>query len=328
MLHAGKWRGEYMNAKRTPVVCIVGPTAVGKTELSLQVAEHLQTEIVSADSMQVYRHMDIGTAKLPSRARRGIVHHMLDVSEPWELFTVHDYALGARTAVADMVCRGKVPVVVGGTGLYIRALMDGYDFTGTSRNSALRTELEAESIAYGSAALHDRLSALDPEAAGRIHPNDARRIIRALEIVLDSGQPVRKNHRPDEFAGQIVPVMIGLDVPRTVLYARINQRVDEMMERGLEGEVRGLLAMGCRSEHTSMQAIGYKELVSHVRGECSLENAVHMIKQASRRYAKRQLSWFRADHRIEWYVLEEDDMMLSSSKLVSLIDDRIDHMGI
>ena len=315
-----------MNAKCTPVVCIVGPTAVGKTELSLQVAEYLGSEIVSADSMQVYRYMNIGTAKLPSHARRGIVHHMLDVAEPWELFTVHDYAIAARTAVADIARRGQVPVVVGGTGLYIRALVDGYDFTATSRNNALRTELEAESVTYGSPHLHDRLRALDPDAAAKIHPNDARRIIRALEIVLGSGQPVRENYRPqNESDVQIMPVMVGLDAPRTDLYERINQRVDAMMEQGLEDEVRALLNMGCTSEHTSMQAIGYKELVSYVRGECSREDAVNGIKQASRRYAKRQLSWFRADRRIEWYALQEDDMMLSSSELVLRISDRLGH---
>lgn len=321
--------GEQMTVKYIPVVCIVGPTAVGKTELSLLVAEQLGSEIVSADSMQVYRHMNIGTAKLPPHARRGIVHHMLDIAEPWESFTVHDYAAGARAIIAELARRGKVPVVVGGTGLYIRALVDGYDFTATSRNDALRADLEKESKTYGGGYLHDRLEALDADAAGRIHPHDTRRIIRALEIVLGSGQPVRENYQSkgeDVKSDHIVPVLVGLNALRPDLYARINHRVDTMIAQGLADEVRALLDMGCTQEHTSMQAIGYKELVSYVQGECSLEEAVGMIKQASRRYAKRQLSWFRADRRIEWYVLQEDDMMLSSSELVSRISDRLERL--
>ena len=292
---------------KQPVVCIVGPTAVGKSDVSLELAEAFRGEVISADSMQVYRHMDIGTAKLPVNERRGIAHHMIDVVSPLETFTVHNYAVMARVALNDIVARGHLPIVVGGTGLYIRALVDHFDFTQTERNDALREELSQQARSYGTSVLYERLLQLDPDAASRIHHNDERRLIRALEVVLTTGKPMAMNYRIDE--SPYLPVIIGLTMERTRLYARIEQRVEHMIEAGLEQEVRTLFSMGCTSSHTSMQAIGYKEFAGVIHGELSLEQATAEIKQATRRYAKRQLSWFRADPRIRWYETPEDGMM-------------------
>lgn len=289
------------------VVCLVGPTAVGKTALSLDVAEALDAEIISADAMQVYRGMDIGTGKVLLEERRGIVHHMIDVADPTQSYTVHDYVQNAQAVLSDLAERGRMPVVVGGTGLYVRSLLEQFDFANTAHDATLRARLTEEADQEGSQALHARLRALDDVTAARIHPNDARRIIRALEIVMTTGHPVEHSRvaRPSPYR----PVLIGLTADREALYRRIERRVDGMMRMGLIGEVQDLLAQGCRPTDTAMQAIGYKEIVNYLQGQCTLEDAIDAIKKASRRYAKRQWSWFRADSRIVWYEGSEDGMM-------------------
>lgn len=289
------------------VLCIVGPTAVGKTELSLTVAEAAGGEIVSADSMQVYRTMDIGTAKIPVAERRDITHHMLDIVEPTCSFTVHQYVESARPIIVDIARRERLPVVVGGTGLYVRALIDGFDLARTARDDGLRRMLQDRARRDGPAALHELLAQRDKIAATRIHPHDVRRVVRALEIIEHTGQPVAQSYRPEP--AWCRAVFVGLTMQREVLYRRIEQRVDHMMEEGLLQEVAGLLAQGCTRNHTAMQAIGYKEMVGHILGEMSLDAAVAEIKRASRRYAKRQLSWYRADPRVIWYETPEDGMM-------------------
>ena len=289
------------------VVCVVGPTAVGKTELSLAVAQAMDGEIVSADSMQVYRQMDIGTAKIPMEKRRNIPHHMLDVVEPTSAFTVHQYIEMARPIILDIARRERLPIVAGGTGLYVRALVDGLDLTKTARDDALRLMLHERAAREGPTVLHDMLAERDETAALRIHPHDVRRVVRALEIIDHTGRTVAQSYRPEP--AWCRPVFVGLTMPRPVLYGRIEQRVDHMMEEGLLQEVKSLLARGCTRDHTSMQAIGYKEIVRHLRGEISLDMAVDEIKRASRRYAKRQLSWYRTDHRVIWYETPEDGMM-------------------
>lgn len=290
-----------------PFIGIVGPTAVGKTELSLVLAEKLNGEIISADSMQVYKHMDIGTAKLPMNERRGIPHYMIDVVEPMATYSVHEYAVAARNHLRSIFARGKVPIVVGGTGLYFRALTENFDFTETNRNDELRQELEDLANVQGAPALHQKLAERDPVAANRIHPNDKKRIIRALEIVLQSGRSVQDNYQTQE--RPFVPILMGLNDERERLYRRIDARVDHMLELGLLDEVRDLMEMGCNESHTAMQAIGYKELLDYFYERITLTDAVATIKTASKRYAKRQLSWFRADKRIWWYHLQEDGMM-------------------
>lgn len=292
---------------KQPLLCLVGPTAVGKTDLSLDLAEQLQAEIVSVDSMQVYRHMNIGTGKVPLSERRGIQHHMIDVAEPTHPFTVHEFAEQARPLLQAIYARGKLPLLVGGTGLYVRALVDQYDFAQTDRDPVLRAQLEQEVDAEGAHILHARLQEQDPESAARIHPHDARRIIRALEIVQTTGGTVKNSSARAE--SPYHPVMIGLTCERDTLYSRIGQRIDHMVEQGLVREVEDLLALGCNEQHTAMQAIGYKEILEYLRGACTLQESIDTMKQASRRYAKRQWSWFRADKRLVWYERTEDGMM-------------------
>ncbi len=292
---------------KLPVICVVGPTAVGKSDLGLELAKRYNGEIISADSMQVYRHMDIGTAKLPFVDRQGITHHMIDVVSALETFTVHDYAAMARPILQDIHTRGHLPIVVGGTGLYVRALIDHFDFTKTKRNISLREQLASESREVGSIVLHERLQNLDPVSAARIHPNDERRLIRALEVVLQTGQPMSQSYQGEE--SPFKPILLGFTMERSRLYARIDHRVHKMIDQGLVAEVESLLSMGCTASHTSMQAIGYKELTGYLAGESSLDQAVETICQATRRYAKRQLSWFRADPRIQWYETPEDGMI-------------------
>ncbi len=292
---------------KLPVICVVGPTAVGKSDMGLELAKHYNGEVISADSMQVYRHMDIGTAKLPVLEQQGIVHHMIDVVSALDTFTVHDYAAIARPILQDIHARGRLPIIVGGTGLYVRALIDHFDFTQTKRNMRLREQLASEAREAGSGILHERLQKLDPVSAARIHQNDERRLIRALEVVLETGQPMSKSYQGEE--SPYTPILLGFTMERLRLYARIDQRVHGMIDQGLVAEVEALLSMGCTAAHTSMQAIGYKELTGYLAGDSSLDQAVEAICQATRRYAKRQLSWFRADPRIQWYETPEDGMI-------------------
>jgi len=222
-----------------PLLCLVGPTAVGKTELSLDLAEALNAEIVSADSMQVYRTMDIGTGKITVQEQRGIAHHMIDVADPIYAYTVHEYAEQARPILAEIIARGRLPLIVGGTGLYVRAVIDHFDFAGTDRNPELREQLNQEAERLGSPILHARLQLLDGEAASRIHPNDARRTIRALEIVMTTGQPRSANFQGTESPYR--PILIGVTSERQALYRRIEQRIDHMVEKGLVNEVSALV---------------------------------------------------------------------------------------
>ncbi|OPG15600.1 tRNA (adenosine(37)-N6)-dimethylallyltransferase MiaA [Ferroacidibacillus organovorans] len=293
---------------KTRILCIVGPTAVGKTELSLQLAEALSGEIVSADSMQVYRGMDIGTAKLLMNQRRGIVHHMIDVADPTEVYTVHRYAVQARKTIDEIALRGKTPIVVGGTGLYVRALTEHFDFTETRENEAFRAQLTARAEREGVQRLHEELMLRDPEAATRIHPNDLRRIIRALEVNEITGKTLHENWNQGD--SPYDSVMIGLTLSRDALYQRIDARVLQMMEEGLLDEVERLRARGCRRDMASMQAIGYRQVFDFFEGLISREAMIDEIKKASRRYAKRQWSWYRNDQSVHWYDRSEDGMIL------------------
>ncbi|MCR4401711.1 MAG: tRNA (adenosine(37)-N6)-dimethylallyltransferase MiaA [Firmicutes bacterium] len=284
------------------LVVIVGPTAVGKTDVSMEVAARLPGEIVSCDSMQVYRHMDIGTAK-PSPAERSLVpHHLIDVVDPDEAFNVAIFQELARAAIRDIASRGLVPVLVGGTGLYVRAAVDDFLFPWGGTSPELRRELKAEAKVHGAPALHQRLVEVDPVAAHRIHPNDARRIIRALEVHAVTGRPISEMWRKGGAGRMRVDrlVMVGLVREREALYERIDRRCDAMIRDGLVDETRALLDRGYERALTAGQALGYKEIVDHLRGMCSLSDAVEAMKRNTRRYAKRQLTWFRADPRVEW----------------------------
>ncbi len=283
------------------IVCIVGPTASGKTRLSVELAQAMGAEIVSFDSMQLYRHMDLGTAKPTPEERGGVPHHMLDVLEPDEPCSVSRYVELADVCVQDILARGKPVVLVGGTGLYIDALIAGRSFAPYPQTGR-REELTRIADEQGTEVLLERLRQVDPEAAARLHPSNRKRVIRALEVWLETGKTITQHNletqaQPPKYA----PVWLGLNFPdRAQLYARIDLRARQMFDGGLAAEVQALLASGVPDSATSMQAIGYKEVVRALRGACSMEEALAEVQQSSRRYAKRQLTWFRRNAAVRW----------------------------
>lgn len=288
-------------SKKIVVVC--GPTASGKTALSIALAKAFNGEVVSADSMQIYRRMDIGTAKPTRGEMDGIPHHMLDVAQPGESYSVSRYVQEATACVEDILSRGKLPIVCGGTGLYIDGLIRGGDFQPSGVDSGLREQLEEEWAQQGADAMMARLAAVDPDSAARLHLSDKRRILRALEVFLSTGETITvHNARSKAVPPRYDALMIGLNTePRDILYGRIDRRVDDMLKQGLLREVQSLLEDGLL-EGTAAQAIGYKELLAYFRGEMTLEAAADLIRQKSRNYAKRQLTWFRRDERVKWIV--------------------------
>jgi tRNA dimethylallyltransferase len=287
-----------------PIVALVGATASGKTGLSLDLAERLGGEVVNTDAMQVYRGMDVGTAKLPAPERRGVAHHLLDLLEVTEPATVALFQQWARAAIADIRGRGRTPVLVGGSALYTRAIVDRFEFPGT--DESLRRELEVELERVGSAALHTRLAGVDPEAAARIEPDNGRRVVRALEVVALTGRPFSASLPRLEYADPLT-VQIGVDIDRPTLDERIGRRVDEMFAAGFVEEVEALLARGLAEGRTANRAIGYREVMGHLAGDRTLAEAVEQTKTATRRFARRQDSWFRKDPRIVWVAHDDPD---------------------
>ncbi|MBO4930488.1 MAG: tRNA (adenosine(37)-N6)-dimethylallyltransferase MiaA [Clostridia bacterium] len=285
------------------IVVICGPTASGKTALSIALAKAFDGEVVSADSMQIYRRMDIGTAKPTREEMDGVPHHMLDVAEPGEAYSVSRYVEEATACVEDILARGKLPIVCGGTGLYIDGLIRGTDYQPAGTDNGIRERLEGEWEAQGAEQMMARLAAADPDSAARLHLSDKRRILRALEVYLATGETITvHNARTKAIPPRYEAVMIGLNTePRQILYDRIDRRVGGMLEQGLLQEVQSLLEDGLL-EGTAAQAIGYKELLAYFRGEMTLEIAADLIRQKSRNYAKRQLTWFRRDERVKWIV--------------------------
>lgn len=282
-------------ARALVVVC--GPTAVGKTALAVALARCLDAEIVCADSRTVYRGMDIGTAKPSAATRTAVPHHLLDVADPLETFTVAQFQRLARAAIADIRRRGKQPLLVGGTGLYIRAVVDDLRIPAVAPDPVLRARLEDVARTRGPEALHAQLQALDPVAASRIHPHNVRRVVRALEVCLATGRPISDQQRRGE---PTAAVLVGLWRARDDLYRRIEARVDEQLAAGLLEETRQLLARGVPPDAPAMQGLGYKELVGYLQGHYDYAEAVRRLKRNTRRYAKRQLTWFRKDPRIRW----------------------------
>lgn len=274
--------------KKTPVVVIVGPTAVGKTKTGIELAKAFDGEIVSGDSVQVYRGMDIGSAKVTKEEAEGIPHHLIDICDPDDAMSVAMFQQLARAAIDDIYARGKLPIIVGGTGLYIRSILYDYEFVERPVDEALREELERLAEVKGREALHQRLVQLDPERAATIHPNNVRRVVRALEVAMQ-GDTQTTDSAPSEHYDYRLFV---LHADREILYDRINQRVDAMMEAGLVEEVERLLAQGYR-ETQAMRAIGYKEIIPFIDGNISKEKATDLLKQHTRQFAKRQLTWFR-----------------------------------
>ncbi|MGI1822463.1 tRNA (adenosine(37)-N6)-dimethylallyltransferase MiaA [Exiguobacterium sp. TRN 1102] len=274
--------------KKTPFVVIVGPTAVGKTKTGIELAKAFDGEIVSGDSVQVYRGMDIGSAKVTKEEAEGIPHHLIDICDPDDAMSVAMFQQLARAAIDDIYARGKLPIIVGGTGLYIRSILYDYEFVERPVDEALREELERLAEVEGREALHQRLVQLDPERAATIHPNNVRRVVRALEVAMQ-GDTQTTDSAPSEHYDYRLFV---LHADREILYDRINQRVDAMMEAGLVEEVERLLAQGYR-ETQAMRAIGYKEVIPFIDGNISKEKATDLLKQHTRQFAKRQLTWFR-----------------------------------
>ncbi len=287
------------------LIIITGPTASGKSRLAVELASIFGAEVVSADSMQLYKLMDIGTAKAAIRDRSDIAHHMLDVVFPDEDYTAAQYRVDAMAAVKEIHKRGKNVIIVGGTGLYIRALTNGL-FMGPGSDMRLRAGIENMASEEGSACLHERLKEIDAESAAKIHPNNKVRIIRALEVFYLTGRPISAFQKEHGFRVRPFKVLkIGVCMDRDALYRAIDERVDRMMEDGLEEEVNGLLAMGYSPSLKSMGAIGYKEMVGYLRGSTTMEEAVSLLKRNTRRYAKRQITWHRRDGEIRWFMPKE-----------------------
>lgn len=282
------------------ILCVVGPTASGKTAYAIDLAKGNNGEIVSCDSMQIYTYMNIGTAKATAEERAEVPHHMIDFVDPNRDYSVADFVTDARACIAEILSRGKMPVLCGGTGLYIDSVLKSVEFSPQKRDDKLRDELWKKAEQDGAESVYEILKELDPVEADKVHYNNVKRVIRAIEICKTTG--MTKTEADKLSIGKPIynPTIYGLNMPREKLYERIDRRVDIMVEQGLVGEVRQLLNMGIRRDSTAMQAIGYKELVRYIDGLCDFETAIEDIKRESRRYAKRQLTWFRRNPDIIW----------------------------
>ena len=292
--------------KNRIIPVIVGPTAVGKTECAVRIARELDGEIVSADSMQIYRYMDIGSAKPTAEEQAAARHHLVDAIDPGKPFSVAEYCRMARECIEDIFRRDKLPVISGGTGLYVNSLIYDMDFSAPPADRELRERYQKIAEEKGAEYLHSLLENLDPEAAARIHPNNIKKVIRALEAA-ESGEKIPSFENSFRKTSSYDCILIGLQRNREELYSRINRRVDIMMEAGLEDEIRRLMEMGLSSGDISMKGIGYKELIDAKNGLYPVEEAVELIKRNSRRYAKRQMTWFRRYPDIRWFDLSEND---------------------
>lgn len=293
--------------KDKPNICIiVGPTAVGKTDISLGVAGRLGGEIISADSAQVYKYMDVGTAKLSRSEMQGIPHYMIDEVFPDEPFSVAEFRDRAEKYIRQIAGRNKLPVIAGGTGLYINSLLNNLEFTESVADEAFREEMAQTAQRLGNRYVHELLRDIDPAAYKKLHPNDLRRVIRALEVYRCTGKTITYfQEESKKLPSRYNYAYIGLTMDRKKLYNRIEERVELMIEKGLVEEVKGLLDRGYGKQLVSMQALGYKEIISYLEGRCSLEEAVEILKRDTRHYAKRQLTWFRNDPRVVWFDADE-----------------------
>lgn len=301
-------------AGRPRLIVICGPTAAGKTAAGIEVARAVNGEIIGADSMQVYRYMDIGTAKPTAMEQAAVRHHLIDVVDPDELFDAAAYLTLGRQALTELFRRGKTPVMVGGTGLYIKALLYGL-FRSDARDPAVRARLRAEAEAQGAAALHNRLAQCDPQTAGRLHPNDTVRILRALEVFEVTGRPISALQREHRFGdAPFHTLKIGLSLDRETLYRRIDRRVEAMVAAGLEDEVRTLLARGYGPHLKSMQSIGYSHMAAFIAGAVNRADCLRTLQRDTRRFAKRQLTWFRADPDIRWLSPDRMTDLIRKSK--------------
>lgn len=311
-----------IDTEKKPLIILTGPTAVGKTKASIGLAKAIGGEIISADSMQVYRHMDIGSAKITKEEMADVPHYLIDVLEPEEEFHVVRFQQMAKAAMTDIYSRGKIPIIVGGTGFYIQALLYDIDFTENEGDSVYREKLEALAKEKGAAYLHGQLAMVDPKSAEEIHANNIKRVIRALEFYHQTGQKISEhNERERQKESPYQFCYFVLNDRRECLYERIDQRVDQMIRNGLVQEVQALKERGCTKQMVSMQGLGYKEIFSYLEGDCSLEEAVYIIKRDTRHFAKRQLTWFKRERDVIWVqkdALNYDDEKLLQSLLESI----------
>jgi len=282
------------------LLVLIGPTAVGKTKMSIEIAKAFDCEIISGDSMQVYRGMDIGTAKITKDEMEGVPHHLIDIHEPDYPYSVAEFQEQSQRLIAEITERGKLPFIVGGTGLYVESVCYGYRFSESGADEEFRKEQFRYADEYGAEALHRRLAEVDPESAERLHPNDLRRVVRALEVFHVTGIPLSSQLAPQKKESPYRLCLVGLTMDRQMLYNRIEERIDLMLKQGLVEEVAALMKKGFGPGLVAMQGLGYKEIVSYLQGECSYEEAVTLLKRDTRRFAKRQLSWFRHMKDIEW----------------------------
>ncbi|MHB9927818.1 tRNA (adenosine(37)-N6)-dimethylallyltransferase MiaA [Clostridium botulinum] len=308
------------------LLIIAGPTAVGKTDISIELAEKLNGEIISADSMQIYKYMDIGSAKITKDEMKGIPHHLIDVVEPHEEFNVSSFKTLAEKSIKDIWNKGKLPIIVGGTGLYINSLIYNYDFTDADRDEKYREYLTKLAEDKGKEYVHSLLKDIDEESYEKLYPNDLKRVVRALEVYKITGKSISEYTKENEKKLYDIPYNVNyfiLNMNREVLYERINKRVDIMMSKGLIEEVKKLESMGYTPDMQSMKGIGYKEVLFYLNGDISLDEAIYLIKKGSRNYAKRQLTWFRKDKRSIWidkdkYSSEEEIV----DKIIKMVKDK------
>ena len=291
---------------KKPLIVLTGPTAVGKTSLSISLATAVNGEIISADSMQVYKGMDIGSAKIRKEEMQGVTHYLVDILEPEEEFHIVKFQELAKAAMEEIYAKGKIPILVGGTGFYIQAVTRDIDFTQAEQETSYREELEQLAKEKGTEYLHEKLREVDPKSAENIHANNVKRVIRALEFYHQNGTPISEHN--EEQKQQTSPYNLAyfvLTAPREILYERIDRRVDQMMEEGLLEEVKSLRERGCHRGMVSMQGLGYKEILAYLEGEYPLEEAVRILKRDTRHFAKRQLTWFRREQDVIWVDKEQ-----------------------
>lgn len=306
--------------KKIPLIILTGPTAVGKTDLSIKLSKSLNAEIISADSMQIYKYMDIGSAKVTKEEMDGVIHYMIDEVTPDVPFSVSEFQMRSEKYIQEINKKGKNVLITGGTGLYLNSLIYNMDFAKSNANNEIREKLEQELAENGIDYMHEKLRGLDEEAANRIHKNNTKRVIRAIEVCM-SGQKMNDFSKDLRYNEKYKPIIIVLNRDREVLYQRINKRVDIMLENGLLDEVKELLKMGYTKDMISMQGIGYKEMIKYLDGEYTYDEAIEIIKRDSRRYAKRQLTWFKRYQDAKWFDLDKyQDIEILKEDIINHIE--------
>ena len=315
------------NTKQLPMIILTGPTAVGKTETSIALAKAVNGEIISADSMQVYRHMDIGSAKIKKGEMQGVAHHLIDVLDPWEPFNVVIFQQMCKECLSGIYSRNRIPIVTGGTGFYIQALLNDIDFTENEDNTPIREELELLASKYGPEYLHSMLEEVDPKSAADIHANNQKKVIRALEYYRLTGQRISEHNMMERKKGRAYnSCYFVLNDERDKLYQRIEKRIDGMLQEGLVDEVRTLKKKGCTRELISMQGLGYKEILAYLDGEISLDEALYILKRDTRHFAKRQLTWFRRESDVIW--INKNEFEYNNEQILAYMLDKIKEKGI